>query len=87
MCLQTRKARTPLALGPTQEGSGAPAVRGSVAGGVGMARPRAAIGAPAKRRRVGPKVAQEAGSSAPAWLSLRGWLHGPEDLFDPPVIR
>ena len=20
----------------------------------------------------------------PAWLTLRGWLHGPEDLFDPP---
>ena len=20
----------------------------------------------------------------PAWLTLRGWLHGPEGLFDPP---
>ena len=52
------------------EGSGAHAVRGGVAGGVGMAIAGAEIRAPAKRRRLGPKVAQEAGSSAPSLVDL-----------------
>ena len=41
---------------------------------------------PGHHRRVGPKLVPETSSSAP-WLTLRGWLHGPEDLFDPPPPR
>ena len=57
------KARTPLAVGPSAEGGGANAVRVGVARGVGVARAGAEVGAPAKRRTVGPKVAQATGSS------------------------
>ena len=46
MRLQTRKARTPLAPGPSAEGGGSKAVMVGVAGGVRVVRARAKIGAP-----------------------------------------
>ena len=82
--LQARAARAPLALGPAKERSGAHAGGGGVAGGVGVAIAGAQAGAPAKRSRIGPKVAQETSSAPPAWLTLRGWPRGPEGSFDPP---
>ena len=81
---QTRKACTPLALGPLAEGGGANAVRVGVAGGVGVARAGAKISAPAKRRRIGPKVAQATGSSAPSLADLARLAARSGGLVRPP---
>ena len=82
--LQTRAARALVAPGVAAEGGGSDAVGVGVARTVGVARARVAADPPTKRRRIGLKVPQAEDSSSPAWLTLRGWLPGPEDLFDPP---
>ena len=83
-CVYRRKARTPLVLRPLAEGRGANTVTVGVARGVGVAKAGAEIGAPAKRKNIAPKVAQLRARRPPAWLTLRGWLQGPEDLLDRP---
>ena len=82
--LQARKPCAPLALGPSAEGGGANAVRVGVVGGVGVARAGAAVGAPAKRRRVGPKVAQAMSSSAPSLADLARLAARSGGLVRPP---
>ena len=42
-----------------------------------LARKRS-VGGPARRSR------RRRARRPPAWVTLCGWLHGPEDLFDPP---
>ena len=84
--LQARTARAPLALGPSAEGSRAHAGGGIMAGGVGVARAGAEAGAPAKRRRVGPKVAQETGSSAPNLADLARLAARSGGLVRPPPV-
>ena len=82
--LQTRAAPTPLAVGAAEEGGGPDAV-GSVWLGKlewpepepRLARQRSA-GGPARRSH------RRRARRPPASLTLRGWLPGPEDLFDPP---
>ena len=62
--LQARTAGTQLVVGASAEGGGVDAIMVGVAGGIGVARAGAAIGPPAKRRRLGPKVARATSSSA-----------------------
>ena len=68
--LQTRAARTPLAVGASEEGGGPDAVGVGVARKVGVARAGTAAGPPAKRRRIDPKVPQAEGSSSPSLADL-----------------
>ena len=79
-----RKARTPLPPGPSAEGGGANAVRVGVAGGVGVTRAGAAVGALAKRRRIGPKVAQATSSSTPSLADLARQGARSGELVRPP---
>ena len=84
--LQTRVARAPLALGPSTERGGAHAGGVGVDGTVGVARAAAQAGAPAKRRRIGPKVAQETGPTAPSLVDLARLAARVGGLVRPPPV-
>ena len=65
VCLPTRAARAPVAMGVSTEGGGPYAVGVGVARTVGVARAGVVAGPPAKHKRIGRKVPQAEGSSSP----------------------
>ena len=82
--LQTRTARTSLAQAPSTAGGGTHAARSSVAGAIGVARAGAKAGAPAKRRRIGPKVPAATGPPTPSLADLARLAARSGGLVRPP---